>query len=94
MPYTCNSCIIWDFLMQHDPMTSHYSNPPPFYVGGFGAPPIPYGVSNRYGSPIPPSGVPYNYVAPLGAPGAYGHIPAFPPGGFRGGLSFCLPLCV
>ncbi|XP_015889469.1 ranBP2-type zinc finger protein At1g67325-like [Ziziphus jujuba] len=67
------------------PITSHYNNPPPFYFGGVGVPPIPpYGVSNRYGSPLLPSGVHYDYGAPPGAHGPYGPIPTFPPGGFRG----------
>lgn len=92
----------WFFLLQAPPITSHYNNPPPFYFGGVGVPPMPYGVSGRYGSPILPSGV-YDYGAPAGAHGPYGPIATFPHGGFGGTLSLFrslslsrilyLPLC-
>ena len=71
-------------------MTSHYNNPPPFYFGGFGAPPMPYGVSTRFGSPIPPPGLHYDYSAPAGGHGTYGPVTTYPPGGFGGALSLSL----
>ncbi|XP_062073212.1 ranBP2-type zinc finger protein At1g67325-like isoform X2 [Humulus lupulus] len=78
-------------LPSHAPMTSHYNNPPPFYIGGFGPPPMPYGVSTRYGSPIPHSGMHYDYGAPPVAHGAYGPpVPTFPPGGY-GGMGYASP---
>ncbi|GMN56395.1 hypothetical protein TIFTF001_025512 [Ficus carica] len=64
------------FFPTHGPMTSQYSNPPPFYIGGFGAPPM------LYGSPIPPSGFHYSYGIP--PHGTYGPVPTFLPGGFEG----------
>ncbi|KAM6556196.1 hypothetical protein CsatB_003215 [Cannabis sativa] len=81
-------------MPSHSPMTSHYNNPPPFYYGGFGLPPMPYGVSTRYGSPIPHTGVHYNYAAPSVAHGAYGPpAPTFPPGSF-GGMGYASPSTV
>lgn len=80
------------FLWQPPPIASHYNNPPPFYFGGVGVPPMPYGVSNRYGSPLLPSGVHYDYGAPPGAHGPYGPITTFPPRGFGGTLSHSLIL--
>lgn len=67
-------------------MTSQYSNPPPFYIGGFGPPPM------LYGSPIPPSGFHYSYGIP--PHGTYGPVPTFLPGGFEGTLSLPLSLSV
>nr|XP_023927199.1 ranBP2-type zinc finger protein At1g67325-like [Quercus suber] len=63
---------------------SPYNAPPPFYYGGVGAPPLPYGLSGRYGSPVPHSGLHYDYGLPSGAHGPYGHLPTFPPGGYGG----------
>ncbi|KAG6630560.1 hypothetical protein I3843_13G024700 [Carya illinoinensis] len=56
----------------------------PFYFGGVGAPPLPYGLSGRYGSPIPHSGMRYDYGVPASAHGPYGPMPTFPPGAYGG----------
>ncbi|PON60864.1 zinc finger protein [Parasponia andersonii] len=76
-------------LPTHSPMTNHYSNPAPFYFGGFGASPMPYGVSTRFGSPVPPAGLHYDYSA-QGGHGTYGPVPTYPPGGF-GGMGYASP---
>jgi hypothetical protein len=56
----------WFFLQP--PPFSPYNTPPPLYFGGGGAP-LPYGVSSRYGYPVPPSGMRYDYGAPVSAHG-------------------------
>ncbi|KAF5469975.1 hypothetical protein F2P56_010529 [Juglans regia] len=66
---------------------SPYNTPPPFYFGGVGAPPLPYGLSSRYGSPVTHSGMRYDYGFASSAHGPYGPMPAFPPGGY-GGMAY------
>ena len=72
-------------FLQSAPM-SPYNTAPPIYFGGIGAPPLPYGMSTRYGSPVPHSGMHYDYGLPSSAHGPYGPLPTFPPGGYGGNL--------
>ncbi|KAK7350439.1 hypothetical protein VNO77_09084 [Canavalia gladiata] len=67
-------------------VTSPYNNGhPPFFYGGVGAPPPPpYGVSGRFGSPMPHSGVQYDYGLYTRPHVPYSPVPAFPPGSFGG----------
>ncbi|KAJ7961904.1 RanBP2-type zinc finger protein family [Quillaja saponaria] len=66
------------------PITSPYNHCPPFYFGGIGAPPLPYGVPGRYGSPVPHSGLHYDYGLLASPHGSYAPVSPFPHGSFRG----------
>ncbi|XP_061362920.1 ranBP2-type zinc finger protein At1g67325-like [Gastrolobium bilobum] len=66
-------------------VTSPYGNSHPhFYYGGVGVPPPPYGVSSRFGSPMPHSGVQYDYGLYTRPRVPYSPVPSFPPGSFGG----------
>ncbi|KAL1322620.1 hypothetical protein HN51_067623 [Arachis hypogaea] len=71
-------------IIQPAPVTSPYRNTPPFYYGGVGAPPPPYGVSGRFGSPMPHSGVQYDYGLYPRPRLPYSPLPSLPPGSFGG----------
>lgn len=79
-------CII-DWFMQPAPVTSPYRNSHPFYYGGVGAPPPPYALPSRFGSPIPHSGIQYDYGLYARPRVPYSPIHSFPPGSFGGTLS-------
>ncbi|XP_057981610.1 ranBP2-type zinc finger protein At1g67325-like [Malania oleifera] len=66
------------------PITSPY-NPLPYYYGGIGAvPPMPLGISSRYGPPVPLPGLRYDYGGPGSAHGPYGLMTTFPPANLGG----------
>ncbi|XP_020519247.1 ranBP2-type zinc finger protein At1g67325 isoform X1 [Amborella trichopoda] len=63
-------------------------DPPPFYVGGIGAPPpMPLGMPGSYGPPMPLSGMPFDYGASRSVAGPYGLLSPYgaPP---LGGLGY------
>ncbi|KAJ1439519.1 Zinc finger, RanBP2-type [Sesbania bispinosa] len=69
-------------------VTSPYNNGHPhFYYGGVGAPPPPYGVPSRFGSPIPHSGVQFDYGLYTRPRVPYSPVPSLPPGSF-GGIAY------
>lgn len=71
------------------PPPGPFDHPPPFYVGGMGASPIPplhHVMPNGYGPPISVPGLRYNYGTPGNVPGHYSLLSAYP--GHIGGMGY------
>ncbi|XP_061375922.1 ranBP2-type zinc finger protein At1g67325-like isoform X2 [Gastrolobium bilobum] len=66
------------------PVASPYRNSHPFYYGGVGTPPPSYGMSSRFGSPVPHSGVQYDYGLYARPHVPFSLVPMFLPGSFGG----------
>lgn len=87
MTFDFDECLTDWFLQPAQVMSPYRNGPPQFYYGAVGAPPPPYGMSSRFGSPIPHSGLQYEYGLYPRPRVSYSPVPSFPPGNFGGTLS-------